>query len=128
MNLEDFITNTIVDIVNGANKANEKLKNSGSFIVGSDIHEFKSENMIKAATDKNHKLHIVSEINFDIAVTVSDESQGKGGGGIEIMDIFKLGGSKKETTANSNVSRIQFKIPVALPHSDMEEIHEPRIL
>ena len=86
MQLDQFITNTLTDVVNGVRKANETFKETSKF-----------------------ELRTGEEIAFDIAITVSEESSSKKGGGISVYSI-KLGGEKGSSDSNQNITRIKFKI------------------
>jgi len=89
MELQNFIQNTLVSLVNGIKEANKSLieKNSGFELdVGKD-----------------------GEIIFDIAITVSEEAKKSGGARINVYAI-SAGGDKGKVNAQENVSRIKFKI------------------
>ncbi len=60
--------------------------------------------------DKSH----VQLVQFDIAVTVSDKSAANADAGIKVVGI-KLGGDGSLSAEKSNVSRIQFVIPIVPP-------------
>lgn len=58
----------------------------------------------------------IDTIKFDIAVSLGSKAHGGGEGGLEVLNV-KLGaagGYERETT---NVSRIEFTLGVAWPHS-----------
>ena len=86
MELEQFITATLVDIVSGIKKAN---KNFG----GSDKFDLRSG----------------EEISFDIAITVTEGTKKTGAAGIHVYAL-KLGGEKGSSVTNENISRIKFKV------------------
>lgn len=121
MELDEFINNTLTDIVSGIQKANQKLESSGSYVCSSHLSQNLGEGARRISKDKNGNLHVISEINFDVAVTASNSSKDEAGGGIKVFSVVKLGGSISNDTANNEVSRIQFSIPLALPHNSIEE-------
>jgi hypothetical protein len=86
MELEQFITATLKDIVHGLKNANKELGGSDKFKI---IHH--------------------GEVSFDIAITVTEESAGGGEAGIHVYAL-KLGGKKENSSINENVSRIKFKV------------------
>jgi len=55
-----------------------------------------------------------SYIEFDVAVTVTEGAERKGGIGVA-AGIFAIGGQGKTETQSGTVSRIKFSVPVMLP-------------
>ena len=97
MNLEKFISETLINIKKGLRSANEELVEDGkilgkdasaTFLIGSDGSE---------------------KISFDIAVTVSEETEKKGSGGIKVMSVGVSGDLGKIET-QQYVSRIKFNV------------------
>lgn len=97
MNLEEFITKTLVDIKKGLRSANEALVEEGkelgvnasaTFQIGSDKCEV---------------------ISFDIAVTSSEEKGREGNGQIKVMSLG-VGGNVNKTEIQQSVSRIKFNV------------------
>ncbi len=60
----------------------------------------------------------VDTIKFDIAISASSETQGKGGGGLEVAG-FKVGADGSHKRESSSVSRIEFTLGMAWPHTHM---------
>jgi len=58
--------------------------------------------------------HVVMPVEFDIAVTATSEEATAIGGGIRVLEIFKVNGDFNEKEAQSSVSRVKFKIPLQL--------------
>ncbi|NQV93093.1 hypothetical protein HQ403_01185 [Candidatus Kaiserbacteria bacterium] len=97
MDLEKFISETLISIKKGLRSANEELVEDGktlgkdaiaTFLIGTDVSE---------------------KISFDIAVTVSEEKGKKGGGEIKVMSVG-VGGSLDKTEMQQSISRIKFNI------------------
>src|SRR4051794_4180014 len=104
MELKDFITATLIEIQSGVQAAiDHAIKNK----VGGAINPSWG-----GTKDINAKR--IEKVQFDIAVTVSDKSAGAAEGGIKVVGI-KLGGSGSASSEMSNVSRIQFSIPIVPP-------------
>ena len=101
MDLENFIAETLVGIQHGVQQA---------------IHQF-DKNQLKGAINpvwvetelvgKNH----VREVQFDIAVTVTEKSGEKGSAGIKVVGMA-VGGDIHQSEENERVSRIQFSVPI----------------
>lgn len=103
MELRDFIAGTLVEIQTGVHAAILVTKGK----VGGAINpSWASEGAVDSG--------LVEKVQFDIAVTVSEEKKGSGEAGIEVVGI-KLGGGGGIANERTHVSRIQFSIPVVLP-------------
>lgn len=51
-----------------------------------------------------------TKVNFDIAVTTTDEDKSNIGGKISVVQMFNAGASSESANITSNQSRIQFEI------------------
>lgn len=124
MELKEFIKHTIVDISKAVDEANADLKEIGGFVSTNNISFSKDGNSPspKAAIDNNGDTHIITEIEFDIAVTTAKTKGQEGGGKIEVLPM-KLGFGGKIFNHHNSVStnRIKFTIPLALPHKGIKE-------
>ena len=90
MELQEFVTKAISDIVNATKAANEL-----------------SERDIKL-----HSMDTNRTIEFDIAVSAEEKMEGGAKGGIKVWGILEgSGGASKEAT-NSTVSRVRFGVNV----------------
>lgn len=57
---------------------------------------------------------LVLELEFDVAVTTQEDSKTKGGIGIFVGSIG-IGAQGQSGTSLSEINRIKFKVPLALP-------------
>ena len=104
MELKDFISQTLVEIQAGVQDAiNKTIANDTRGAI----------NPVWGARDAISRQDI-QKVNFDIAVTISEKSAGNAEGGIKVVAL-KIGGGISESTETSNVSRIQFSIPIIPP-------------
>jgi len=108
MILKDFIQETITSILDGISEAS---KTHGDRVVpqlsigdGDPLHGI----MLAAP-----RLEPVSNIEFDVAVTASDTTEGKVGAGIKVLDIG-FGSDLSGERQRSTVSRIKFVVPIRL--------------
>jgi hypothetical protein len=108
MDLEMFIAETLRQIVKGIKMAQEHDDCKGAQInptgKGWDISTKKSFPVDPASR----------QIEFDVAVTVTEGSEKKGGIGV-FTGVLGISGQANSNTANSSVSRIKFSVPVILP-------------
>lgn len=99
MDLKEFISKTVSDIVEGIDDASSSLKN-------------KSKMIGLYSTGKSDQRHI----EFDVAVVASnkDNKSESGNGEIKVWGVFQVGAKIKKTleTSNSTVSRIKFGIRI----------------
>jgi len=112
MELKDFIKGTLTEIIEAVTEVQAAVKPSGAMI---NPREYGRD--VRTTTNDGASIY---QIDFDIAVTVSDTSGAKGGIGVFVAGI---GLGTKGETAESNVSqnRIKFQIPISYPMAD-----EPR--
>jgi hypothetical protein len=114
MRLDDFIAESIADIVSGVRKVQKK--HESAIDDGVVIPYF--------VDDKDHhRKDLIQDINFDIAVTVTDIEKKEGGGRVSVLNIVDAGAKKGMETESSQVNRIQFSIPFLFP---FVEIHEQK--
>jgi hypothetical protein len=97
MELEKFITVTLLNIKKGIQNANIKIAEDISKTLGDD-------ETIQYQIDREGK-----GIKFDIAITVSNERNLKGGGEIRVA-VLNLGGGKSSDSKEEHVSRISFEV------------------
>lgn len=109
--LKDFISTTLTQLIDGIMNAQEYAKDKGAIVNPED--GFQSDlNKLSRLFGSDHRL--VHIIEFDVAVTVAEDKQFKGGVGIVIPEL-SLGYQRKTDNLRSAVSRVQFSIPIVLP-------------
>ena len=91
MELKKFITQALVSIVDGVEEANKATKR---FKLASKVHAQYGSGQ---------------EVDFDVSVTVSQDSQGSLDGKIGVA-LASIAGDIKQTESNENMHRIKFKI------------------
>lgn len=119
MELKEFIKTALVDIVNAVKETQNEVGDSATVMP----IRTKAYQTFDIAVEGGHE--IVSNIDFDMAVTVGSKegAEGKAGGGIQIAQILNIGAGHRENIENSsqNVSRMKFTIPIVLPHNFVPE-------
>ena len=105
MELKDFVSKTLTDIVSGVEAAQSQLGN-GISVATSDGFRFEKlpQNVLQ-----DHGGRLYSVVEFDVAVTTTDAVTG--GGGINVL-AFTAGG-KVEGKAET-ASRLQFAVTLQL--------------
>ena len=107
MKLQDFIQQSLVEIVEGVKAAQKAVEDSNT------------EELVSAVSPTNRKNGIVQKVltpvSFDVAVTASETNGSGGGGEIKVIGVFKAGGDTKAISSETFSSRIQFLVDVQLP-------------
>lgn len=117
MELKEFIEAAISDIVKAVKSSQEDLKDTGAIICPNNMKD----------ADVNSKEYgglKISNIGFEVKVSISDKTESSKGGGIKVASGFlgvDGGGKKATSTGNENVSSVSFSIPVILPFVKVEE-------
>lgn len=91
MELNEFITNVLVEIATGVENANKKLTNHAF-----EIEAFRREKE-------------TGYIAFDLAVKTSDASGKNAKGGIQVLNLG-IGGKFEKTSTHESANRIKFYI------------------
>jgi hypothetical protein len=115
--LEDFITETLTQIIRGVKNANVIAKEYGAIINPATAHR-NSQGDLQVSSSQI-LTRPVQEIDFDIAITAAEKSDTKGGAGV-FISIVGIGTQLRDSTENSTVSRIKFRVPIKLPTGKVE--------
>lgn len=111
MELKEFVSQTISQIIEGVNEAGEMAKNHGATVnphIVSSASEMGKQGMLWGGGQP------IQIIKFDVALTVTQGTGTKGGIGI-VTGVVSLGSTGESQSANTSVSRVQFSVPIALP-------------
>ena len=106
MGLRKFIAETSTQIIGGITDAQANII---EFRKDGDSDYTAPYTNPNPTSDHSKKL---SDIEFDVAVTVSEGNSAEGGGGLSVMGVSIDGKGVSEQT-KSSVSRIKFSIPVS---------------
>jgi hypothetical protein len=98
MDVKDFVSDTLKQIIDGVVDAQEYAKEKDAVVV--PYHDYQ----------KN--------VSFDLAVTVVEGKETSGKAGISVWSIGAGVGGKTESSS-STVSRIKFEIPIELPQGSV---------
>lgn len=110
--LEDFISETLKQIINGVKTAQEfAMKNDAS--ISPPYLAFRTDQGEVRLFDRSTG-RVAQEIDFDIAVTTTEGTKTEGRIGVFVGPVG-IGSQGQSDAANSSMSRIKFKIPLILP-------------
>jgi len=126
MDLKDFVKETLVQISKGVQESIEAVRESGGYTnpaAGGGVKNDNSSYFGSMGEGQN-----VFLVDFDVAVTVDENSEASGGGKLKVAGIFSVGGDAGISSKSSSTNRVSFKIPLALPVDPIsrEEVIERR--
>lgn len=106
MELKEFVSETLAQIIAGVKAA--QSAEDGTH-VNAQMANVAGGNLINGGT-----YGIATRVDFD--VSVSAETEGKGGGKLQVLNLIDVGasGAHRSTAAN----RVSFSVPVRLPTGD----------
>lgn len=121
MELKEFITETLSQIIDGVSEVQEKYKDRNILICPDDI-QGNDSNLYIDDEDKYSgytKMTRVQSIDMDIAISVTEKDGKKAG--IGVAQFIKAGISSENAQQNESISKIKFSIPIVLPSSSVKE-------
>ena len=111
MELDKFVSETLKAIIKGTSDAMEFALEHNAGVNPLNKNQIQSSNFVKVGGD----LRTVTKVNFDIAVTASQEKGAKVGGGIKVIDFFNFKSDYNAKELNKAISKVNFDIDVVLP-------------
>jgi hypothetical protein len=110
MDLKDFVAATLIEVVEGIKEAQsgDHGQNVSPSMVGN--HTFPGDSGLVSNARVTSTI-----VKFDVAVTAESSDAAKGSSGIKIA-VLNIGVEGAVSTKNTSVSRIQFSVPIVLPH------------
>lgn len=115
MKLEEFISETINQIISGIRKTHEYAKEQGAIVNPKIKHKRISFATKETKIEARSPIHT---IEFDVAITTTEGKETKGGIGVFVGPIG-AGTQGKSDSSNSSISRIKFSVPVIFPTQDI---------
>lgn len=116
MKLEEFISETLKAVIKGVKDSQEFATNNNARInpeIDNKMSFEKSKSPVVFFHNRDSAIEL-TVIEFDVAITVSNQQEAEGGAGISVLS-FKAGASINEKEIKETVSRIKFNVSVALP-------------
>jgi hypothetical protein len=111
MDLREFLTESLKQVVDGVTDAQEYARQKGSSINPKGLIKNPQVGVIVGG---GTQFPVPQMIDFDIAVTVSEGKEAKAGIAV-FGGMLGLGTQAKVEGANMSVSRIKFSVPVLFP-------------
>lgn len=114
MELDKFITETLNAVVRGVKNSQDFAKENGARI-NPHAGRWDLEKTKYTFFGREEGARTISSIEFDIAISSSNEQENGIKGGINVMSL-NFGGNVSDKDAKETVSRIKFCIDVVLPN------------
>ena len=111
MELKDFVSQTLTQIIEGVKESQIKASELGGIVspcLTSNHSEMGKQGILSASG------RAAQIVQFDVALTVVEGTGTKGGIGV-FAGAINLGSSGESKAESTSVSRIKFSVPVVLP-------------
>jgi hypothetical protein len=120
VNLQEFISQALVQIATGIRDAGKELQPLGAVVNPRHIWAANAPltHIVGYIDERKEQQRAVHSVDFDVAVTVVEGTGSKGGIGV-VVGAFALGTQGSSEQSNTSVSRVKFKVPIAFPHADV---------
>ena len=114
MELSEFVKQSLIQIVSGVKASQDEIQSQGGYanpaVYASSPSNASTTHFGSVGDGQNVLL-----VDFDVAVTVTETMEGGVGGKLSVASFFNVEAGGKGSTASEATSRIQFKVPLALP-------------
>ena len=114
MNLDEFIKDSLLQVLKGIKEAQDISNEQGPGTGAINP---------KWGQEKDHYRY-TSEVSFDIAISASKQSDKSGRAGLRVVAL-DIEGEGTRTSQSSHVSRVSFKVPIALPAVIVTDVSPP---
>lgn len=108
MELKDFITETLVQMMEGVKNAQKKAEEFGAIV---NPESLGGDSYIEVG---NNQVARIQEIEFEVALTETSETGTHKGIGVAFSGIGAKG-NKDKNEQNISYNKIRFNVPIALP-------------
>ena len=114
MKLKDFVSESLIQIVEGVVEAQHAMEGKNAFIHPSGIfsHHRDTNTLVTDLSERDRKF--IQNIEFDVAVTAIEGDETKGGIGV-VAAVLNAGVQHTMDNQVSTISRIKFTVPIILP-------------
>lgn len=112
MELQEFVSETLVQIIKGVADAQRKAEK-----LGAHVNPIGLQSPGKAPVGQRYDSTtwaVTENVEFDVAVSAADNTETKGGIGVFVGPLT-LGSQGETGSKYSTVSRIKFSVPIMLP-------------
>ena len=111
--LREFVRASLVDVASAVTDAQDELASGGTKV----NPPFPNHELVEKAGKMLSQGGLIQELEFDIAVTATRESEAGGKIRIKVLQFVQGEGGGTQQSLNSSVSRLRFSVPVVFRES-----------
>ncbi|MCG9663449.1 hypothetical protein L1D26_10275 [Vibrio mediterranei] len=112
MELQQFVKEALIQITQGVKEAQSQIRESGGCLNPAvRISQQPSQSHVSSLSDGQN----IYTVDFDIAISVSENSGTSADGKLTVASVLSFGGGASSSESSSTLSKIAFKVPLALP-------------
>lgn len=112
MELKDFVCESLKQIVEGVNKAQEPIRRLGGYVNPTVLPKGTNEAHFGEFLPSGQQVFFVE---FDVAVTVNEQTGTHAEAKLQVASFLSLGAGGNSGDAQQTTQRMKFKVPLALP-------------
>ena len=116
MELQQFITTTLIEIAEGIADAQRQLRDKSSEAIINSSFTEADGHIVTGGRRRS-----VEFVEFDVAVVARENTEQKGGGGVAIASLFRAEAGVSAAQLAGSESRIKFKVPMSYPMHEWPE-------
>lgn len=110
--LRDFVSQVLSEIVLGVSDAQEAIKQTSGEISPTGLRFSKPQGPPVVFKEGRG---LVQQVEFDIAITTKRTTGAQAKAGIFVAQLFNLGAEADTSSEKEGINRIKFAVPVLLP-------------
>ena len=115
MELKDFVETSLQQICDGIKAAQDKIEGGAINPSGfNPVYSTETGAACNLVYDNQNRKITLESVEFDVAVTVTEGKETKGGIGV-FAGAVSLGSQGKSDSANKSLSRLKFSVPIIFP-------------
>ena len=112
MDLKEFVKETLVQITAGVRDAQTEVRKLGGIVNPATLSRTETGGSYFASVDDMHHVFLV---DFDVAVSVAENSGTNAQAKLNVATILSLGAGGQSGNSSAATNRLTFKVPLALP-------------
>jgi len=117
--LKEFIKESLIQIAEGIEAAQTEVRDCGGFV--NPAHRTNSKESHQSHFGSLSNGQNIFLVDFNVAVNVAEDSGTNASAKIKVASLLELGAGGKSNNSSSASSKIEFKVPLALPVDSISE-------
>lgn len=112
MDLKEFVKETLIQITAGVRDAQEEVRTLGGIVNPATLSRTDGGGAYFSTIDDIHHVFLV---DFDVAVSVNENTGTNAGAKLNVATFLTLGAGGESANSSAATNRLTFKVPLALP-------------